>query len=63
MRNPLEVLREMIFGDGKTVPKNPKLYRQEKPSKHWGSKKRRHEKKIRAAQKRARASRKRNRRG
>ena len=58
----LRDLMQMIFGDG-TIPKNPKLYRDTGPSKHWGSKRRRHDKKIRAAQKRARASRKRNRRG
>lgn len=59
----LRDLMHMIFGDGLTVPKNPKLYQETGPSKHSGSKRRRHDKKIRAAQKRARESRKRNQRG
>lgn len=54
-------LMDMIFGKKGEPPKNPKLFARENPTKHWGSKRRRHDKKIRAAQKRAKASRKRNR--
>lgn len=57
----LENLKKLIFGDGMHIPKNPKLYRQEKPSKHWGSKKKFNRKKARAKDKVARASRKANR--
>lgn len=56
-------LTDLIFGDGKTPPKNPKLHRPEKPTKHWGSKKPQNKKKNRAAAKRARMSRKVNRHG
>jgi hypothetical protein len=54
-------LMDMIFGHKGELPKNPKLFSRDKPTKHWGSKRRRHDKKIRMAQKRAKASRKRNR--
>lgn len=56
-------LTDLIFGDGTSVPKRPKLYRSENPTKHWGSKKRVNKKKNRAADKRARMSRKVNRNG
>lgn len=62
----LRELVEMIFGKKGEVPKSPKLFAREAPTKHWGSKKnqnkRRHKLKLRAAQKRAKQSRKRNRR-
>jgi hypothetical protein len=57
----LKDLKEWIFGTG-VLPKNPKLHKSDSPTKHPGSKRRRHDKKIKAAQKRAKQSRKRNRR-
>lgn len=57
----LKSLMDMIFGTGLEVPKNPKLYKREQPTKHWGSKKRFNKAKARQKNRRARASRKRNR--
>jgi len=56
-------LIHMIFGRAGEVPKNPKLFRQEKPSKHWGSKKKFNRTKARLKDKKTKASRKRNRIG
>ena len=65
LREAIDRLNKMIFGDGK-LPKRPKLFAPEEPTRHWGSKKnqnkRWHKLKLRAAQKRAKQSRKRNRR-
>jgi len=57
----LKHLIEMIFGKKGEIPKHPKMFAREAPSKHWGSKRKFNKKRARRKDKRAKASRKRNR--